>query len=791
MKCNKLKSRRLFLSFAALLLFSLSIIGQVKSPVLSGKDKVALFSKQAEMITVSPFKDLKWQYIGPTNISGRCTDVEAVSPRGRNYSIWVGSATGGVWKSTNEGTTFEPVFDGMSTASIGDIAIDPNNPDVVWVGTGEANIFRSSNAGCGVFKTVDGGKTWILTGLENTFTIGRIRINPKNPDIVYAAATGHEWTPNEDRGLFKTTDGGKNWTKILYIDEKTGACDVVLDPGDPNTVYCTTWERVRLKWNDPRTFQTTINNGIWKSTDGGKSWKKINEGLPAQNNMGRIGIDISASNSKVLYAYVDSYEITKKAKPGDLDAYGRQRKDIIKGATIFRSNDAGTTWKQVSGLTSEQKTFMEDHSATYGWVFGQIRVDPNDENTIYTMGIQLNQSTDGGKTFKSLEGPHVDHHGLWIDPANSNYLLNVQDGGLAMSYDKGKSWKIPIEELPLAQFYNIAYDFSTPFRVFGSIQDHHSFYGSVDLSEGRDKVPATRFKNTLGAEGSTHAINPVDNNTIYSSTFYGALARAEINNYPESIKDLLPKRLPDEVPLRGEWVAPSIISPHNPDIIYHGMQYVMMSRDKGDTWEFISPDLSYNDPEKQGDINFQTISVLCESPLRFGLLYAGTDDGRIWRTKDGGKKWTEIRNGSVPPKFVSRIVASAYDIGTVYMTQTGRRDDDFQVYIWKSMNFGDSWQDISGNIPVGPVNVIREDPRSRDILYAGTDGGVFVSKDGGKKWDLLGNLPFVYVHDLAIHPRDNMIIIATHGRGMWVMDANPINETDKRRRIRGSNPIDE
>ena len=370
---------------------------------------------------------------------------------------------------------------------------------------------------------------------------------------------------------------------------------------------------------------------------------------------GRIGIDIACQIQKYFMLMSITMRLQARQNQGNLIHMAGRRKDIIKGATIYRTDNAGATWNQVSGLTPEQKTFMERHSATYGWVFGQIRVDPNDENTIYTMGIQLNQSTDGGKTFKSLRGMHVDHHGLWIDPANSDYLLNVQDGGLAISYDKGKNWKIPIEELPLAQFYNIAYDFSTPFRVFGSIQDHHSLYGAVDLSRGRDKVPATEFKNILGAEGSTHAVNPVDNNTIYSSTFYGALARAEIDNYPSSTKDLLPKRLPGEEPLRGEWVAPSIISKHNPDIIYHGMQYVMMSRDKGDTWEFISPDLSYNDPKKRGDINYQTISVLDESPLRFGLLYAGTDDGRIWRTKDGGKNWTEIRNGAVPQKFVSRI----------------------------------------------------------------------------------------------------------------------------------------
>jgi photosystem II stability/assembly factor-like uncharacterized protein len=771
--------KRILIPVIPILLFSFCLSGQVKTPLLSGKDKVVLFAKQAEMKANSPFKDLKWQYLGPTNISGRCTDVEAVSPRGKNYIIWVGSATGGVWKSENEGTTFEPVSEGLPTASIGDLAIDPGNKDIVWVGTGEANIFRSSDPGCGVYKTTDGGKTWSLMGLENTGTIGRIRINPKNSNTVYVAATGHEWTPNEDRGLFKTTDGGKTWIKSLYVDENTGVYDVVLDPKDPDVVYCTTWERIRLKWNDPRTNETTLNNGIWKSTDAGKNWKKINDGLPAANKRGRIGIDVSVSNPKVLYAYVDNYETASKAKAGDLDSYGRQRKDIIKGATIFRSDNSGDIWKQVSGLTPEQKTFMENHSATYGWVFGQIRVDPNDENTVYTMGIELNRSTDGGKTFKALEGPHVDHHGLWIDPENSNYLLNVQDGGLTISYDRGKTWKYPIKELPLAQFYNIAFDFSTPFRVFGSIQDHHSFYAPVDLSAGRDKVAPVAFKHTLGAEGSTHAINPIDNNTIYSSTFYGALARAQVNDYPASIKDLIPNRYPGEEPLRGEWVAPSILSKHNTDIVYHGMQYLMMSRDKGDTWEFISPDLSYNNPGKRGDINYQTISVLDESPLKFGLIYAGTDDGRVWRTKDSGKNWTEIRNGAVPEKFVSRIVASGFDIGTVYMTQTGRRDDDYQAYVWKSTDFGNTWQDISGNIPVGPVNVIREDPVNPDILYAGTDGGVYVSKDSGKKWDVLGNLPYSYVHDLSIHPRDNMIIIATHGRGMWVMDANAVNGKDK------------
>jgi photosystem II stability/assembly factor-like uncharacterized protein len=767
------------LTILALMFIGSAIMAQTKKPVLTGEEKVKMYSKHLEMKNESSYKDFHWQYIGPTNISGRCTDVEAISPRGDSYTIWIASATGGVWKSVNEGTTFEPVFGDMPTASIGDLAIDPKNPDIVWVGTGEANIFRSSDAGCGVFKTTDGGKTWKDMGLNSTMTIGRIRINPNNSDIVYVAATGNEWTPSKERGLFKTVDGGKTWENILYVDQMTGVYDLVLDPRNPEIVYCTTWERMRQKWTDPRTWETTKNCGIWKSTDGGKNFKKINSGLPAANFRGRIGIDIAATNPDVLYAYVDNYEIAYKAQPGELDSYGRQKTDIIKGATIYKTTNAGENWTQVSGLTPDQKIFMERHSATYGWVFAQIRVDPTDENTVYTMGLALNQSIDGGKTFKRLNGPHSDHHGLWIDPNNGNYLLNVQDGGLSVSYDKGATFKHPIDVLPLAQFYNIEYDMSTPFRVFGSIQDHHSFFAPVDLSRGRDRVQPVEWEHILGAEGSSHAINKEDNNTIYASSFYGNVSRAKVGEYPANQKLIIPVTYPDSPKLRGQWVAPTLISSHNSKILYHCMQYVMISRDEGDTWEYISQDLTYNDPKKMGDISYQTISAFDESPLKFGLLYAGTDDGRIWRTKDSGKNWTEIRSGNVPMRWVSRIVASKYDLGTVYMTQTGRRDDDFQVYIWKSTDFGTTWTDISGNIPVGPVNVIREDPVKPDILYIGTDAGVYVSKNGGQSYEVLGDLRFAYVHDLQVHPRDNMIIIATHGAGMFVLDANGINDKDK------------
>lgn len=763
-----------------------------KQPVLKGEKRLEMFQNYLELQSDTSFSNLHWQYVGPTNISGRCTDVEGISPRGDNYTIWVGSATGGVWKSINEGVTFESVFDEMPTASIGDIGIDPNNQDVVWVGTGEANIFRSSNAGCGVFKTTDGGETWKNMGLENTHTIGRVVVDYSNSDIVYVAATGHGWTPNKERGLFKTTDGGKSWKNILFINKMTGINDIVMHPENSNILYATSWERMRLKWGDPRTYENTKHCGVWKSIDGGQNWKQINQGLPDAKFRGRIGIDISKSEPEVLYLLLDNYEIGKEAENGDLDAYGRQKKDEIKGATVYRSNNAGEKWDRVSGLDKDSKKYMMRHSGTYGWVFGQIRVDPKDSNTIWTMGLFLNKSVDGGKTFKALKEMHMDHHGLWIDPNNPNYLLNVQDGGLSISYDKGENWRSPIEELPLAQFYNISYDFSENFKIVGSIQDHHSFIGEVDLSRGRDKVRTVEFMPTVGAEGCSHAIDPRDNNTIYGSIFYGNLAKSSIDNFSwETLDMLLPKPFPEEANMRGQWVSPTLLSPHNPDIIYHCMQYVMRSKDKGDTWKIISPDLTNNNPAKFGDISYQTISAFDESPLHYGLLYAGTDDGHFWRTKDQGQQWEELRGKEIPKRWVSRLVASAYDVATVYMTQTGRRDDDFQVYIWKSKDYGTTWEDISGNIPLGPVNVIREDPVDENILYVGTDQGVYISMDKGKTYSILGDLPFAYVHDLKVHSRDNMIIIATHGRGMWVLDANSINNKNRKKKWDASVPDEE
>jgi photosystem II stability/assembly factor-like uncharacterized protein len=745
------------------------------------------------MRQASPYKAATWQYLGPTNISGRATDV-AVADVGDQRHIYVGYATSGVWKSEDHGKSWRAVFENEASTSIGNVEVAPSNSNIVWVGTGEANIFRASMAGVGIYKSIDAGKTFTHMGLTDTQTIARIVIHPTNPDIVYVAASGHEWTDNAMRGVFKTTDGGRNWTKVYYKSPRTGAIDLVMDPSDPSTLYAALWQRIRRKWSDPRVEPGYNEGGIIKSTDGGATWTDASQGLPAPQFRGRIGIDISRSNPNVLYAFVDNYEEGRGPQPGERDAYGRAiTNGRIKAAEIYRTDDKGKSWRKVS----ENNDYMIEHSGTYGWVFGQIRVDPMNENTIYTMGLGLNRSNDAGKTFSRIGGTHGDHHGLWIDPKDPAKLYNTNDGGFYHSLDAGKTWTFAVAAAG-AQFYNVTLDTSRPASwAYGSIQDHGSRRGKVDVTKGRGSIPAQAWEDAPGGEGSNHSIDPTNPNIVYTHGFYGNFSRTDLSVPPaprgrgrgaaagdpaapqptpaaQRVTEIQPSD-PD-AELRAQWMAPIIISPHDNTIIFAGYQKVFKSTTRGDKWEIMSPDLTKNDPKEMllknsTAIPYQTIVALAESPKKAGLLYVGSDDGRLHTTIDSGKEWTELTNRLPVRRWLSRLVPSKYAEGTVYVTQRGREDDDFAAYIYKSTDFGRTFTSIVNNIPAGPVNVIREHPTNPNVLFVGTDFGVYVSTNGGARWEVLGaNLPSTQVSDLQYHPVDQVLVISTYGRGMFAMD---------------------
>lgn len=738
------------------------------------------YDRYREMTKASPHGSLAWSFLGPTNISGRATDVD-VADRNGQRRIYAAYATAGVWKTDDNGATWQAIFEHMPSTSIGDIAVTPSNPDIVWVGTGESNIFRASMAGTGIYRSPDAGRTWEHMGLTDSQTIARIVVHPTNPQTVYVAASGHEWTDNETRGVFKTIDGGRTWTRVLYKSPRTGAIDLAMDPSDPNTLYAAMWQRIRRKWSDPRVEPGYDESGIFKTTDAGRTWTPLSAGLPEPRFRGRIGVAIARSNPKVVYAFIDNYEEGRPARPNELDAYGRPiTNGRIKSAEVYRSDDAGGTWRKVT----QNNDFMINHSGTYGWVFGQIRVDPSDENTIYTLGLGLNVSRDAGRTFTSLRGMHGDHHGLWIDPANTKILYNANDGGFYQSQDAGQTWRFA-EAVHATQFYNVALDTATPFHAYGSIQDIGSRRATIDLSKGRDTVAPVEFENAPGGEGSHHAIDPTNPNIVYTHGFYGNFSRTDVSQAGGGrggrgggSTNIQPKD-PD-AELRAQWMAPFVISPHDATIVYAGFQFLFKSTNRGDTWEKLGADLTGNDPgqmlpRNSSAIPYQTIVSVAESPKRKNLLYVGSDDGKLHSTIDGGKEWTDLTGALPVRRWISRVVPSEHNEATVYVTQRGREDDDFAPYVYKSTDYGKTFRSIAANIPAGSVNVIREDPSNPNVLFVGTDFGVFVSTNGGARWDVLGgNLPSVQVSDLQYHPREKYIVISTYGRGMWGLDASKI-----------------
>ena len=738
----------------------------------TGADRQKAFQQQKALAAKSPYKSLQWRNVGPDNISGRVSEVLGV-PGNKNI-IWASFATGGFWKTEDAGKSWKPLFDNEGTLSVGSFDVAKSNPNIIYLGSGEANIFRASLPGMGVYKSEDGGKSWKHIGLENTSTISRVIIHPSNPNHVYVAASGNEWSNNKERGLYETTDGGKTWKRLIN-DDPNGVIDLVMHPTDPKTMYASTWNRIRLRWSDP-----TPQDGdfIWKTIDGGKTWTKLTNGLPQTKFTGRVGIALSRSNPNILYAYIDNHTPKREPKAGELDPYGRPIQVIPFGVQVWRSDDAGQNFAKVS--TEDDK--LERFAGTYGWVFGQIRVDPTNPELVYIMGVPIAKSTDGGKTFNMMrpdrgsERNHGDHHALWIDPTDPNYLINGNDGGVVVSYDGGNTLNNFFDVIPTTQFYNITYDMNTPYNVIGSVQDEGSFMASVKNSFGSKDPSIQQWRDAPGGEGTIHAVDPANPSLVYSSTFYGRLTRSTVFKDSIASKNIFPKKADDEEVHRGEWLAYTLLSPHDNKTLYHGFQYLFKSMDQGETWKRISGDLTYNDVSRMGRtpyaINHQAITAIDESPITKGVLYVGTDDGRVWVTMNDGGAWTEITKGLPERVHVSRLVASKYDAGTVYITLSDRREDNIKPYLFRSTDYGKTWTALVTDLPASPVNVVREDPKNANILYCGTDLGVYISKDKGKSWQSIqGNLPAtVSVNDLFVHPRDYNLVIGTYGRGVWVVD---------------------
>lgn len=742
----------------------------------SGKERVKAFQAHEKLLASSPYKNITWRLVGPDTRSGRSTDVWGIA--GKPNIMYAAFATGGFWKTEDAGSSWIPLFDKQGTQSIGNFALAPSNPDIIYLGTGEANIFRASLAGMGVYKSTDGGKSWQHLGLENTGTIARIVIHPKNPDIVYVAASGNEWSYNSERGVYQSTNGGKSWKKILYVDEKTGCIDLVIDPSDANTLYASMWNRIRKRWSDP---VPEDGDYIYKSTDGGKTWRIINKGLPDTKYTGRVGLAVAQSNPNVVYAFIDNHLDKRKPKEGETDSYERPVEKIVIGAEVWKSEDKGESWTK----QGEIHDFLTPFSGTYGWVFGQIRVLPTDENTVFVLGVQMAKSTDGGKTWKVFQPTdkesdwiHGDNHGLWIDPTNPERMILGNDGGVSVTYNGGAKWKNFFDKIPTTQFYTITYDMQQPFNIFGSVQDEGSMGGSIENTFGKPKNPNVKAWDFIpGGEGTQICIDPVEPNIVYSSSFYGRLMRSDMTKNRRNWSTRIhPPKASDEESHRGEWLAGTLLSPHDRKTVYHGMQYLFKSENQGDAWKRISPDLSYNNKQKFGKypylIYHQAITAINESLLKKGLLYIGTDDGRVWLTENDGTNWTEISKGLPYNAHVAKIQASRFKEGRIYIALSDRREDNITPYIFVSEDKGKTWTNIGKKLPQAPTNVIIEDLDNEQVLYCGTDMGIYMSKDKGKTWIAIqANLPAsVSVQDMFIHPKDKKLVIATYGRGVYVLD---------------------
>ncbi len=716
---------------------------------------LAAYTVATEPDEAAILKNLRWRSIGPANMGGRVTDI--VGLPGDPYTFYVAAADGGIFKTTNGGTTFRPIFDDQPVLSIGAIAIAPSDHNVIWVGTGEGDPRNSASFGNGVYRSTDGGETWKHLGLDDTERIKRIRVHPNDPDTAWVAALGHAWGPNQERGVFKTTDGGKTWRKVLYIDQDTGCSDIDIDPQNPRILYAGMYTFRRKAWHFSSGGGQTA---LYRSKDGGETWQKLTNGLP-KTPMDRIGVAVAPSNPNIVYM------ITETKTEGNL----------------FRSDDRGESWRMVHNdpIINFRPFYYSD-----------IRVDPNNPDRIFSLSGSLFVSNDGGRTFARIaNNVHGDHQALWIDPKNSNRILSGSDGGYQVSYDGGRTFEI-INNVVISQFYHITYDLQQPYYVYGGLQDNGNWVGP-SRTMFREGIRKDDWFTVSGGDGFYVVPDLSSPNIIYSDSQGGTISVFDLKTGISRSIHPYPKEIGSsgnaiaDYKYRFNWNPPIVASPHDPKTIYFGGNVVFKTTNQGHSWEVISPDLTTNDKSKQqssgGEVvtdntaaEFHcTILTIAESPVKPGVIWVGTDDGNIQVTKDGGKTWTNVVGnikGLPANSWIAMIEASHFDAGTAYVAVDRHRDDDFAPYAFKTTDYGQTWTAIRGNLPAkGYVHVVREDPKVRNLLYAGTELGIFASWDGGNRWvSIRNNLPPVAVNDLAIHPRENDLIIGTHGRGVWILD---------------------
>lgn len=819
-----------------LTLLLVTILSNAQVGYTPGDIRLKSLKQRQALVERSLVNNVKFRNIGPTVMSGRVDDIEANPDDPTEF--YVAYASGGLWHTTNNGQSFTPIFDSSEVISIGDIAVNWKTR-TIWVGTGEVNSSRSSYSGIGVYKSKDEGKTWEYLGLPESHHIGKIVLHPTDDNTAWVAVLGHLYSPNKERGVYKTTDGGKSWKQTLAIDDNTGAVDMDINLQNPDELYATAWYRTRRAWNFEESGKSS---GVYKSIDGGTTWQLIStpgSGLPTGANIGRMGVAVYPKDPQIVYIIVDNQQAKPDTAKKDSLVYAinelkdlsveqfanldekrldtlfkrnglskkynaRMVKEMVAhnqlkptslydyfyvntgfesnpiGAEVYRSDNGGKTWSKTN--KAEIPIFF-----SYGYYFAKIYVSPYNPDKVFALGLTSQVSLDGGKTWKSMDkqNVHGDHHALWINPKRDSHLINGNDGGVNITYDNGEHW-FKANTPAVGQFYNITVDNDKPYNVYGGLQDNGVWY-----------VPSTNYRNSFNGNGQTQLedraknigggdgmqvqVDLRDNTTTYYGSQFGNYSRSN-RITKEGTKNITPKHELGEKPLRFNWQAPILLSPHNNDIVYFGSNKFHRSFNQGDTMIALTGDLTK--ASRTGNVPYGTLTTISESPIRFGLIYTGSDDGNVFVTKDAGANWELIsakpKKKSILPqeRWVSRIFASRFKEGRVYLSFNGYRNDDFAPYLFISNDYGATWNMLGKDLPMEPINVVKEDPKNENIIYVGTDGGLYVSFDNGRSfmaWN--AGLPkSIPIHDIAFQERENEIILGTHGRSLYVASLDKIQE---------------